>query len=207
MRISNYIEMFEKNLRARNFSERTIYMYINYADIFIRYLNQKGIPKIKGVTRKIVDQYQIDLSSINKYTKKYLSVPTRICRLAAIKSFFKFLARREILDIDPTSHIELPRGTRRKTENYLSYREIVALTKAASGKDALEIRNRAILELLYSSGIRNTELRQITVNDINLKFKTVRVIGKGRKERTVPICEVAKYHIQRYLKKIKTISG
>ena len=201
MKVQDYIEEYTNYMKAKGFTERTIGTYLNYVNIFDKYLKQKGIEKVEDVTRSVVDQHQIDLATKNRYTKMNLSVATQQSRLVSIISFFKFLNTRGYIEINPTSHIELPKVSKRPPSNYLSYKEIITLLKAANGTDLLTIRDKAILELLYSVGLRNSELRTLTAYDIDFSNETIRILGKGRKERIVPIGKIALDYIQEYMQR------
>jgi len=201
MKIKDFLDKFKAYLGAKNFSERTIKTYLNYTTIFDRYLKEKNIEEIESVTRDVIDQYQTDLATKNRYTKMYLSVSTQTVRLVSIMSFFDFLYKRNIIQNNPASHIEIPRTPKRAPSNYMTYKEVLSILKAADSKDLLGIRDKAILELLYSVGIRNTELRELTLNDIDFNNQTIRVLGKGKKERIIPIGKVALDYIQEYIQK------
>ena len=201
MKISDYLEGFKEYMVVKQFTDRTIGTYLNYVDLFEKYLKQKGIEKIEDVIRSVIDQYQIDLTTKNRYTKMNLAIATQQSRLVSIMSFFKFLNRRGYIEINPTSHIELPKVSKRPPSNYLSYKEVLKLLRAASGTDLLGLRDKAMLELLYSVGLRNSELRGLAVYDIDFTNETIRIFGKGRKERIVPIGKVALDYIQEYMEK------
>jgi len=201
MQIKDMVPEFEKYMKTQNFTKRTIDTYLNNVDLFDRYLKQKDIRKLNDVTRDVVDQYQIDLTSKNRYTKRYLSVTTQQIRLVSLITFFRFLNQKGYIEVNPISHIELPKTQRRPTSNYLSYKDIIMLIKAANTKDSLGLRDRAILELLYSVGLRNTELRTLSVYDIDFENETIRIHGKGGKDRIVPIGKIALDYIQEYMEK------
>ena len=201
MKLKELLPKFKDYLKADNRTERTIGSYVNYVDIFVRYLKEKGIEKIENVTRDVIDQYQIDLTTKNGYTKQYLSLKTQMARLCALIVFFRFLYKKNLIDKNPTSHIKLPKVPKSPPSNYLSYKEVMSVLKAADQKDLLGIRDKAILELLYAVGPRNAEIRSLTINGIDFNNQTIRLFGKGRKERIVPIGKVALEHIQEYIEK------
>ncbi len=199
MRIQEYLEDFKSHLVVKNFSGRTIATYLNCVDLFDRYLQQKNVERIEDITRQTIDQYQIDLTTKNRYTKVSLSVSAQMSRLVALISFFRFLQHKGHIEISPISHLELPRQTKRPPSNYLDQKEILEILKAASGDDLLGLRDKAILELLYSVGLRNSELRSIELSDIDFNNELIRIHGKGGKERINPIGRVALDYIQEYI--------
>ncbi len=119
-------------------------------------------------------------------------------KLSSIKSFLRFLHRRGIIDRDIATLLTGPRVPRSLPRS-LTVDEVFALLDAPGGKDPLRLRDRAILELLYSSGLRVGELVSLDVEDVDLEGKVVRVFGKGGKERIVPIGDKAVEAIRRYL--------
>ena len=201
MRIQDQIEGFKAYLAARNRSPRTIYTYINNVSLFDKYLSSKVVEALEDITRELVSQYQLDLTTKNKYTKVYLSLHTQASRLVALMSFFDFLHKRGIIEINPVSHIELPRIPKRPPSNYLTPKEMIEILKAASNTDLLGLRDKAILELLYATGIRNSELRTLSIQDIDFTNELIRINGKGGKERIIPVGRVALDHIQEYLER------
>ena len=94
MRIQDQIEGFKAYLAARNRSPRTIYTYINNVSLFDKYLSSKVVEALEDITRELVSQYHLDLTTKNKYTKVYLSLHTQASRLVALMSFFDFLHKR-----------------------------------------------------------------------------------------------------------------
>ncbi|MDP3790666.1 MAG: phage integrase N-terminal SAM-like domain-containing protein [Candidatus Omnitrophota bacterium] len=121
MKIQELLEDFKGYLEARGFSPRTVKTYVLYVDIFDRYLKQKDIENIENITRNVIDQYQIDISTKNEYMQIVLSTATRIGRLIGVMSFFRFLTRKGLIGADPTSSIELPRLPKRPSPQYLTY--------------------------------------------------------------------------------------
>jgi len=204
MQIKDMLPEFETYMKVQNFASRTIGSYLNYVDLFDKYLKQIDINKLEQVTRSVLDQYQIDLTTKNRYTKKQFTVTTQALRLCTLITFFRFLNQKGYIEVNPASHIELPKINKRPPSNYLSYKEVLTMIKAADGKDLLGRRDRAIVELLYSVGLRNTELRTLTVYDIDFDNETIRIHGKGGKERIVPIGKVAIDYVQEYMEKSRS---
>lgn len=119
--------------------------------------------------------------------------------LSTIRSFHQFLLREQTVSEDPSLHIETPRKER-KLPNILSSEEIETLLSIV-GNDPLDIRNKAMLELLYATGLRVTELITLQVSDLHLTMGFVRCLGKGDKERIVPLGDIAREAIETYLNK------
>ncbi len=119
-------------------------------------------------------------------------------KLACIRSFFKFLAREDLLAVNPTAGIQSPKREKKLPE-YLELSEIEHLLEAPNGKSWEEKRDKAILETLYSSGIRVGELAGLNGDDLDLLSGQLKVRGKGKKERIVPVGSLAVKAIQNYL--------
>ena len=122
--------------------------------------------------------------------------------ISALRSFFSFLFAEELLAEDPSAHLELPRFPQ-KLPVVLSIEEIQQLLSAAPSSKAHDIRNKAIVEVLYSCGLRVSELISLEKEQLYLEEGFIRVMGKGAKERLVPIGEPASASLSFYLKEVR----
>ncbi len=145
--------------------------------------------------------------------KRGIAKPTQRLHFAALRTFYRFLVERHGLDANPLKLVQLPKLDR-KLPLVLTAKQVVELLdaplKIEKQKQApawMPLRDAAILELFYSSGIRLAELVALNVPDIDLFTETVRVLGKGRKERVVPVGQPALEAIQRYRQAAKVHSG
>lgn len=118
--------------------------------------------------------------------------------IIALKRFFKFLVMRNFLSKDPSDGILAPR-LRRELPPTLAVTQVAHLLQQSNGNAPLERRNRAIMELLYSSGLRVSELTNATLDELDLDDRMIRVTGKGGKTRVVPVGQQAKESIEAYL--------
>lgn len=118
--------------------------------------------------------------------------------LSSIRSFHQFLARERVVDKDPTLHIDRPR-MERKLPKVLSIQEVDALLQLPAALTPLDTRNKAMLELLYATGMRVTELCSIRLSDLHLSMGFVQCLGKGNKERIIPLGTHASEAINTYL--------
>ena len=119
-------------------------------------------------------------------------------RLSSLRRFFRYLIREGLIAKDPTVRLSAPR-IGRKLPRSLSERDVEALLAAPAIETTLGIRDRTMLEVLYATGLRVSELVKITLTQVNLRQGIVRVVGKGSKERLVPLGEVAQSWVERYL--------
>ena len=201
MKIALMIDDFEKHLKTKGFSERTIRTYVGYVQFFDRFLEQKNVREIVDISRDLVSQYQLSLCTKNEYNQRLLCIKTQALRMAAVISFSKFLHKLGHLENNPSSHIDIPRLPKSLPKSILSEKEVLKILKSPKDNDPLEIRDKAILELFYSTGIRNSELRKLCIYDIDFSRGFIRISGKGGKDRIIPIGDVAAWHIEEYLKR------
>lgn len=163
--------MLEKRL-----SENTIRAYISDVIRFFEFLQQKGIKSFKQLNLQLLEEF---LSSLN------LSARSRARIGSSLRSFLKFLLRNQNeLNLDP-DEISLPRLPK-YLPDVLSVAEVEQLLESVKGNDYLAVRDRAILELLYATGMRVSELVNLTVDRVDFEEQLVFVSGKGNKERIVP---------------------
>jgi len=123
-------------------------------------------------------------------------------RLAAIRMFYRFLVRERILRQDPTELIDSPKLWK-KIPDTLSVNEVEALLAQPSGRSAQGLRDRAILETLYATGMRVSEAVNLKTEDVNLDVGYLRCVGKGNKERVIPLGTKAVAAISKYLQKAR----
>ncbi len=143
---------------------------------------------------------EVGPADLSDFMAEQLGTPVRTVarRLSALRRFYRYQVQRGTLDHDPSARLESPRLARR-LPGVLSETQVEELLAAPDVSSALGLRDRAMLELLYASGLRVSELVGLTVNRINLTQSTVRVSGKGAKERLVPFGEEAADWLERYL--------
>jgi len=190
--INSYIS-FLKN--EKNYSDNTIISYKNDLLQLLNYLKDYKIIKrnnIQFIDRSIMRKYIV-------YLKKCGYSVRSICRkISTIRSFFKFLSREGVVNIDPTINLITPK-INKKLPYFLYLEEINKLIETPPGHTIFGIRDRAILELLYGTGMRVGELVNLNIRDIDLYEKTVRVLGKGSKERILPLGNPSIEAVQEYL--------
>jgi integrase/recombinase XerD len=131
---------------------------------------------------------------------------TQARNLVALRRFFSFLRDEAVLSVDPTARIDLPR-TGRPLPMTLTLDEVEALLRQPDPASALGLRDRAMLEVLYATGLRVSELVNLHLGDLHLEAGFVRVLGKGSKERIVPLGEVARQWLERYLLEARGLLG
>jgi integrase/recombinase XerD len=145
-----------------------------------------------GITRSDVVSFMAHLSS------EGISTPSAARCLAAVRGFHKYLMTDEHARADPTVNIDTPRGWKRLPKT-LSLADVDALLRQPDPATLIGLRDKAMLELLYATGLRVSELVGLKLNDVNLERGYLIVIGKGSKERAVPMGEIAMAALSRYL--------
>jgi integrase/recombinase XerC len=191
----NLITKFKTYLIAeQNVSNNTVISYVTDLKEFFSYIFfEVKIKNVQDVTKPVVRGYITKLQSLG-YKKSSISR-----KINSLRTFFKFLLRKKILQINPLIYLSSIKKEK-SLPSFLTKEEVEKLFSLIQPVDFISARDRAILELFYSSGLRISELAQITEDDIDLYEGLVTVQGKGGKERTVPVGSVAISCIREYLK-------
>lgn len=185
----------------RGLSQNTIKSYKQDLAKFIGYLDSRGIKNVKNVKRLNISKYLYFLKD------KELSSSSISHNLVAIKVFFRFLITERLLAEDVASVLESPRLTRCLPE-VLNMSEVTKMLEAPDNRNMMGQRDKAALELMYATGMRVTELSTLTLENVNLDMGFIRCMGKGGKERIIPIGKEAKNAVSRYLAKARAkLSG
>lgn len=191
--METHLKNFEQYLRyEKNESVHTLRNYLIDLRQFDSFLQGQSIRSVSDITHFVLRQFLAELA-----TKKYKK--TSIARkVAALKSFFKYLNRKRLLHGNPAKMLHSPK-TEKKLPRFLEMNEAQQLLDAPAAEGFCGLRDRSILETLYSTGIRVAELVSINCADLDFFSGLVRVIGKGNKERVIPIGEKALQVLHRYL--------
>jgi len=191
--MEKHIERFLRYLELeRNYSPNTLRGYRSDLKEFERYIRESGLNSVLEVDHLTVRGYlaRLQLNGLSRATVQR--------KLSSLKTLYRFLHRMGFIEADPTASISTPRVERRLPD-FLTVEEVDMLLSAPREDRPIEVRDKAMLELMYSTGVRVSELLAIDLNDIDISEMTVRVKGKGRKERILPFGEVAKKALERYL--------
>jgi len=182
----------------RNLSAHTVRAYDSDLTQFLAYAAAAAGCRVRELSPGQLDRLALR-GFLGDLHKQGLSRATAARKLAAARTFLRYLRREEVIDDDPGALVATPKRDVRMPA-HLSEDEMSALIDAPGGTTALVTRDRAILELFYASGLRLSELAGLDVDDVNLGAKMVRVLGKGGKERIVPFNASAARAIREYLK-------
>ncbi|ANC77754.1 site-specific tyrosine recombinase XerD [Fictibacillus phosphorivorans] len=183
----------------RALSKNTIDSYKRDLTQYVRYLEKvESLETIHEIDRNHIMGYLLFLKENGKAS-------TTLARnIASIRSFHQFLLREKVSSQDPSVHIETPK-TERKLPKVLSTEEVEALLDTPAANDPFSQRDKGMLELLYATGIRVSELVQLNIGDVHLDMGFIRCIGKGNKERIIPLGKMAQTAIERYLQNGRSI--
>jgi len=176
----------------RGLSENTIEAYSRDLLRLTDFLQDKGADDLEKITSLEVHRYLVHLE------EQRLSRRSKARMLSALRTFFKFLIRERWLSVNPMEHIESPKMIR-TLPGVLSPKEVEALLDAPDTSNSAGVRDRAMLEMLYATGMRVSELINVRLLDMNLEVGFVRTMGKGRKERIIPLGETAIRWIKTFL--------
>jgi integrase/recombinase XerD len=195
------IERFLEQMRVLGWSPRTLDSYRSQLGFFLSYLDtETDIEEITAVTPEALHAYQTWLYGFADEDGHGRSIATQAARLSAVRSFFRHLVRSDVLLYDPAAGLELPKRKGILPRSVLTKQEMARLLAAPDTTTALGLRDRAMLEVLYSTGIRNAELRALSVYDLDLDRGLVRINeGKNARDRVVPLGEVACTWLREYL--------
>lgn len=183
----NYL-VVEKGL-----SSKTLEAYSSDIARFLSYLKNKNIHEITKTDTPMILQHLINLRN------EGLSARSRARHLVTLRGFYKFLVQEKVLKNDPARTVDLPKSTH-KLPDVLSIQEVNRLLSTPELKRPTGVRDAAMLELLYASGLRVSELINLKLLDVNLDAGFVRALGKGSKERVIPMGLPAKEKIDNYIK-------
>lgn len=189
------VEAFIRYLtHERNMSEHTLRNYSADLEQFVRYLEKSGeLDSFPGnISHLIIRSFLAELEETGAGKR------TVARKLAAMRSLYKFLLKRGVVEVSPLANIRTPR-IEKKLPNYLSISQMETLIDTPENSTFIGIRDRAILEMLYSAGLRSFELVGINEEDVNFGGATLLVRGKGKKERINPLGSCALTALGKYL--------
>jgi integrase/recombinase XerD len=166
---------------------------------WILWCDDRGLDDPKAITKPIIERYQKHLYYCRQDNGQPLSVRYQVALLLPIKSFFKWLAQNNRILYNPASEIELPKVPTRLPQSILSVEEVERVMNVPDTNTVYGVRDRAMLETLYSTGIRRTECAELGLYDVDSQRQTVMVRqGKGGKDRLLPIGKRALYWVEKY---------
>lgn len=194
-----YLNRFLEWSAAVGFSPRTVDIRRRMVKHFMVWCDERDLQKPHDVTRPILERYRRYLYHYRKPNGEPISFATQQHHLVPVKAFFKWLTKENYILYNPASEMELPRVHRRLPKHILTAEEVERILHQTTLHGELGIRDRAIIETLYSTGIRRNELTHLKLYDVDIQNGTLMVReGKGKKDRMVPLGHRARTWIDRY---------
>lgn len=196
-RIEQYTEAMQVIGRTPDTLDRAMYSFRKFS----LWCEERGVLRPTEVTRQIVERFQRFLfHSINPRTDRPISLAYQNTVLTNLRSFFRWMAKQNLVLYNPVADIDIPRRDKRLPKKILNQEELARIMNAPDLRTPLGLRDRAILETLYSTAIRRMEVCNLNVDDVDIESGIVFVRqGKGRKDRVVPIGERACQWIRAFL--------
>ncbi|MGB9696420.1 MAG: site-specific tyrosine recombinase XerD [Ignavibacteria bacterium] len=201
-----YRKLFRNYLRVeRNLSENTIESYDYDLNAFLEYLqNEKGIVDIRLVNAEIITAYLKYLVTTKTKKDKIYSIKSLNRKISFLKSFFRYLMIERVITINPTDGVGLLKS-KRELPSVLTIDEVDKMFEQTDPTNKFGLRDRAILEILYASGLRVSELINLKLPDVYFEEGFLRIFGKGSKERIVPIGRSALKYLSKYIKEGRSL--
>ena len=202
--LHDFLPRFLDDLQIRNYSDRTTSDYGYHLRLLFRFLEEHHVTGMQSVTTTTISDFQrwVYYQPTKRGTAR--GVVNQNSILAATKSFFRFLKTEGDISHDPASAVEYAREPHRLPRNVLTPHEAERIIDTIDTTTVLGYRDRTILEIFYSTGIRKQELRNLCVANVNLEEELLRINdGKGGRDRVVPLGRVASRFVETYLHGIR----
>jgi integrase/recombinase XerD len=199
--VALWLERFDEHLRLRGFTENTRQGYRYVVRRFLEFAADRGLKTVADIGRQDLDAYRVHLHHWRKANGEPLALAAQGAKLSAVLAFLRYLYDEKLILANPGYGVRLPKRPDKLPGVLPDEEQVLKLLESPDVSTPLGLRDRAILELLYSSALRNTELRLLQLADLDLVRMEVRVeCGKGRKGRVVPLGEPAACSIEAYLR-------
>ena len=197
-------DAYLESLATRNYAEGTLEGRRDALKMFLGWAADRDLQHTGQITRPVLEAYQRWLWRCTKANGQRLGWSTQRARLGTLKDWFRWLTRQNIMLHNPASELELPRMEKRLPATALTLRQVTALLAVPDVADPLGVRDRAMLELFYSCGLRRAELCHVELADLNAERRTLTIRrGKGRKDRVVPVGIRALEWLERYIGEVR----
>ena len=180
----------------RGLSENTIASYGIDLKLFLEYLRENEIPSFKQVNKEVIVNYMQSEKNNNKANSSILR------SVSSLRKFFQYLAQEKIIEKDPMLLIDTPKK-KQHLPQVLTKEEVEKLLYSPNTGQVLGLRDRAMLELMYATGLRISEIINLKLEDLHLTMGTLQTLGKGHKERIVPVGDEAIKWVNRYLEEAR----
>ena len=202
--LANYSDAYLSWLAVRNYSDSTIVSRRCTLDMFLIWAQERDLIRAKDVSKAMLESYMRWLHRYRKANGKPLGYGTQRDRISGVRDFFRWLCRSDHIPFNPASELELPRPEKRLPEEPLTIQQVETVLGLPDLSDPLGVRDRAILEVFYSCGLRRSELVHLEETDLNRERHTLQIRqGKGKKDRVVPVGQRALAWLEKYLEEVR----
>jgi integrase/recombinase XerD len=193
-----------RSMKVRNLTDRTIEQTQWMLDKFFDYLQTINISHIDHISARVIKDYQLILFETLNAKGRPNSITYQNHMLSTVKNFTRFLGDNDYIVSDPGRKVAYAKAPQKLPRSVLTPAEARKIIKAPDTRTVIGYRDRTILEVLYSSGIRKTELNNLTLSDVDYHDGFLRIIqGKGRKDRMVPIGRMACRYLENYIQSVR----
>lgn len=200
------MEEFLNWRETMNYADETLKSLRTSLRAFLLWAGDRGIDEANEVTRPILESYQRHLARYRKANGKPLGVSTQIHRVNTLQQLFSRLCKQNRLTANPASDLEKPRKPKRVLPKLLNEDEIRRVLNVPDVRDPLGLRDRCLLTVLYSTGLRRNEVCRLRIDEVDTEKRVVFVNqGKGGKDRYVPLGKEALYWYERYLEESRSV--
>ena len=204
--LNDLLDEFRQQLRVRNYSPASVSSYCGHLSGFFGYLREEKVEDMKRVTRDLLHQYQARIAGVQTQAGKGYSVSTIALKTRALKRFFEYLEETNRILINPAEHLKEPRRGSRLPRAVLTREEARKILDQPDLSSMTGIRDRAILEVFYSTGIRLEEMTRLTLYDCDLQGGFLRVNrGKFARDRVVPLGKHAARLLKGYITRVRPL--
>lgn len=199
-RMAQYLEW----MRERNYSAETVRKQEVRLARFMQWCEEREYQEPAEITKRILERYQTYLYHYRTEKERPLSFTTQQGMISPVRGFFTWMTKQNYLGANPAADLELPRKIQRLPKAVMNIAEVEEVLNQAASHSEIGIRDRAIMETLYSTGMRRGELVKIKLVDLDVERGTIIIRqGKGKKDRMIPIGERAVMWIEKYIWEVR----
>jgi integrase/recombinase XerD len=201
---SPFVDALAQSMKIRNLAGRTISENVRKLAMFLSWLDRYNITQVDGITREIVYAWQVEVYQTLNAKGRQHSASYQNSLLRAVKQFTRFLYEHGYITGDPARSVQYAKLPKPLPRGVLTPAEAKKIIHAPDVRTVIGYRDRAVLEILYSSGIRKEEVINLTLSDVDCQDGYLRIMeGKGKKDRIVPIGRIACRYLENYIKSVR----
>ena len=204
--LAGLIDQWLQTLETKGYAEQTLSTNTWALKTFLGWAAERDLTQPDQIKKPMLESYQRWLYRYRKANGQPLGITTQRARLGALQRFFAWLCRQNLLHANPAADLELPRKRPRNLPKALTLDEVHRILNLPDIADPLGIRDRAILEVFYATGLRRSELVRLDHEDVESTLGVLRIRhGKGGKSRMVPLGSSAVFWLMRYLSEVRPL--